>query len=132
VELCIFLAPLWAVPESSFLVHCIRAVLNFCGGNSIKEFSLADFVPPDTTSSCKFSRRAKPGRLRQSVLICEEHPITRDLNFNGKGIVTAIRPGLDIPREMGREAKHKIDSRQYAGTLVLDLQVISFPNVPSG
>ena len=97
MELCIFFALLRAVPESSFLAHCIRAVLsrleqlNFCGRNSIKEFSLADFVPPDTTSSCKFSRRAKPGRPRQSVLIGEEHPITRDLNLNGKEAVTAMR-----------------------------------------
>ena len=97
MELCIFFAPLWAVSESSFLVPCLRAVLpcleqlNFCGRNSIKELSLTDFVLLDTISTCKFSRRAKPGRPRQSVLICEEHPITRDLNFNGKETVTAIR-----------------------------------------
>jgi len=60
--------------------------------------------------------------------------MTRDLNFNDKEAVTAIRDQAwsFLVRWAGLEAKHKIDSCQQADTLVLDLQVISFPNVPSG
>ena len=80
----------------------------------MKELPLAVFMPSDTTSSCKFSRYAKPGRPRQSVLICVEHSMTRDLNFNSKEAVTAIRDQAwpFLVRWAGLEAEHKVDSRQ--------------------